>query len=296
MKETRRNEITVGLTVLAGLVILAVGMTTFKECSYSQAEQRLRMRFPESAGLQVGDIVTFNGVKSGRVDNITLEQYSVLVDAVLDDPVMVTVDARPVIQMLELMGGKKIEIRQGVGRPSTDQDVLQGSVDPDISGALGMLGEIRGDVKTMTRDASSLLATASRELSDTVLYADLRSTVSNVRSITNDMRHLLRMHAADITHISRNAVNITAKTDSLIDMLSPRIDASLGSAQQVMLETDSLVSDLRAMIADVRSSRGLFNAAVYDTTLVSRLTRMMERVDTLTSVIVDGQMRIKIRL
>lgn len=296
MKETRRNEITVGLTVLAGLVILAVGMTTFKECSYSQAEQRLRMRFPESAGLQVGDIVTFNGVKSGRVDNITLEQYSVLVDAVLDDPVMVTVDARPVIQMLELMGGKKIEIRQGVGRPSTDQDVLQGSVDPDISGALGMLGEIRGDVKTMTRDASSLLATAGRELSDTVLYADLRSTVSNVRSITNDMRHLLRMHAADITHISRNAVNITAKTDSLIDMLSPRIDASLGSAQQVMLETDSLVSDLRAMIADVRSSRGLFNAAVYDTTLVSRLTRMMERVDTLTSVIVDGQMRIKIRL
>jgi ABC-type transporter Mla subunit MlaD len=296
MKETRRNEITVGLTVLAGLMILAVGMTTFKECSYSQAEQRLRMRFPESAGLQVGDIVTFNGVKSGRVDNITLEQYSVLVDAVLDDPVMVTVDARPVIQMLELMGGKKIEIRQGVGRPSTDQDVLQGSVDPDISGALGMLGEIRGDVKTMTRDASSLLATASRELSDTVLYADLRSTVSNVRSITNDMRHLLRMHAADITHISRNAVNITAKTDSLIDMLSPRIDASLGSAQQVMLETDSLVSDLRAMIADVRSSRGLFNAAVYDTTLVPRLTRMMERVDTLTSVIVDGQMRIRIRL
>jgi ABC-type transporter Mla subunit MlaD len=296
MKETRRNEITVGLTVLAGLMILAVGMTTFKECSYSQAEQRLRMRFPESAGLQVGDIVTFNGVKSGRVDNITLEQYSVLVDAVLDDPVMVTVDARPVIQMLELMGGKKIEIRQGVGRPSTDQDVLQGSVDPDISGALGMLGEIRGDVKTMTRDASSLLATASRELSDTVLYADLRSTVSNVRSITNDMRHLLRMHAADITHISRNAVNITAKTDSLLDMLSPRIDASLGSAQQVMLETDSLVSDLRAMIADVRSSRGLFNAAVYDTTLVPRLTRMMERVDTLTSVIVDGQMRIRIRL
>lgn len=296
MKEARRNEITVGLTVLAGLVILAVGMTTFKECSYSQTEQRLRMRFPESAGLQVGDIVTFNGVKSGRVEKVTLEQYSVLVHAVLDDPVTVSVDAHPVIQMLELMGGKKIEIRQGVGRPSTDQDVLQGSVDPDISGALGMLGEVRGDVTTMTRDASNLLATANRELSDSMLYADLRSTVSNVKSITNEMRHLLRMHAADITHISRNTVSITAKTDSLIDMLSPRIDASLGSAQQVMLETDSLVSDLRSMIADVRSSRGLFNAVLHDTTLISRLTRMMERVDTLTSVIVDGQMRIKIRL
>lgn len=296
MKETRRNEITVGLTVLSGLLILALGMTTFKECSYSEAEKRLQMRFAESAGLQVGDVVTVNGVKSGRVESITLETNSVLVHAVLTEPMEVPVDSRPVIQMLELMGGKKIEIRPGVGRSCTEQDVLQGSVDPDISGALGLLGSVSGDVQSMTRDGSLLLATMNRELSDTALYSDLRAAVANVRTITGDMRELLDAHSSDFTQLSRNAVKITSKTDSLIDMLTPGVDASLGSAQRLMSKTDTLVSDLRAIVAEIRDSRGLFNAVLYDTTLVSRLHQMMSRVDTLTSVIVDGQMRIKIRL
>lgn len=296
MKDSRRNEVTVGLTVLAGIAILAFGIMTFKEWSVTDAGARVNMRFPESAGLQIGDVVTLNGVNAGRVESIELEQHSVLVRVSMHEHQAISVDAKPVIQMLELMGGKKINIRQGIGRPATSDDILEGSVDPDISGALGMLGDAREEIDSMTRNAAALLASANRELSDTTMFADIRQAVQNVRVITAEVRSLLHDHSADVSRLAVRAVAVTERTDSLLAMLGPRLSTSLESAQNIMLRSDSLVVDVRSMLSDIRNSKGLINTVVHDTALVTRMRQMMDRVDTLAAVIVNGQMRIKLRL
>lgn len=296
MKDSRRNELTVGLTVLAGVALLAAGIMNFKDWSVSDTGIRIYMRFPESAGLQIGDVVTLNGVNAGRVESILLEHHSVLVGASIHSVHAISIDARPVIQMLELMGGKKINIRQGVGRPVTASDVLVGAVDPDISGALGMLGDAREEIDSITRNASELLASANRELNDSALYADIRIAAQNVRLITDDVRILLHNHSSDISRLAVRAVEVTERTDSLLVMLGPRMDESLASAKTIMLRSDSLVVDVRSLLSDIRNSKGLFNTVVHDTALVSRLRQMMDRVDTLATVIVNGQMRIKLRL
>ena len=112
MKEKQKHELKVGLTVLVSFAIIAGGFFLVKEWSLSGNEYPLLIRFETSAGIQKGDLVTINGVKSGRVDNVLVDGTSVLIRTMMKEEFKLTSDAHARIQMVELMGGKKIEITQ----------------------------------------------------------------------------------------------------------------------------------------------------------------------------------------
>ena len=297
MNEVRKNELTVGLTVLMGIAVLAFGMAFFKDCSFGDVSTRVHMRFPESSGLQIGDIVTLSGVKAGQVSAVVLEDSTVLVSAVMNEDILVTADAIPIIQMLELMGGKKIEIRQGRSPMRyVESMVLMGIVDPDISGALGMLGSLDGDLQTMTKSAADVLHRVNTRVLDSAAVNDMRAIIRNTREITEVLNLLTTKHSNDIGMISRSTASLSQRADSLVAALSPRLDSALLVTTGLASNADVLVTDLREMVTEIRQSRGMFNALLHDTTLICRINRLVDRIDTLTTVIVDGQMRIKIRL
>lgn len=297
MKEQQRNEIKVGLTVVTGLLILLAGFTVFKDWSIGRSEYRLQVHFPHSAGLESGDQVSVNGVRSGKVASVELENGGVLVTALIESDVQVYRDARPVIQMLELMGGKKIEIRQGIdGTPVGPDDVLVGSVDPDIAGALGLLGEMKGDVQDIATQSDSLLRNLNAVVGDRRFIGSLKETAANLHALSAELRIYMERNSENINDLTVNLASLTGRVDTMLFELRPAVEGSLEKSDRVLTGADSLITDVRGLLREVRDSRGMLHAAIHDTSLVGRMDRMLMKFDTLASILIEGEFNTNIDL
>ena len=297
MQEYRRNEIKVGLTVIVGLLVLIIGFSVFKDWSFGHNLHTLQIRFKTSAGLQAGDPVTLNGVKAGRVSSVTIDRNGVLVRAELGEEFIVAADAVASIQMLELMGGKKIEILQGyTSEPFDFSRIMEGRVDPDIAGAFAMVGDLEGNVRALTEKANTLLDNVNALTGDSVIVAAIRETVASLRILTRDMREMVTENKSNVQDISRTLVSLTHRTDTLITELHPLLKADLKKADAMLVNADSLLGDIRAVVSEIKTSKGMIHTLISDTTLNHRFDALLSRVDSVMSIIIDGQMKIKIRL
>ena len=110
MKDQRKTEIRVGITIVVGLLIFIWILGWAKNFSLNPSENYLNIKFNNASGLEIGDDVTVNGVRKGNVEDIKVEGQSVIVKISLDNDVNLKEDAKFGISMLDLMGGKKVEI------------------------------------------------------------------------------------------------------------------------------------------------------------------------------------------
>ena len=79
MKDERKTEIRVGLTVLAGILIFIWILGWAKNISLKSDEQLINVRFNNVAGLEIGDLVTVNGLRKGYVQDMKVEPNNILV-------------------------------------------------------------------------------------------------------------------------------------------------------------------------------------------------------------------------
>jgi phospholipid/cholesterol/gamma-HCH transport system substrate-binding protein len=293
----RRNELRVGLTVLVGLAILFLGISYVKEWSLTDSHYRLTLRFPASAGLQTGDRVSVNGVPVGKVDAVSIDGPAVRVDVLIARDVTLWSDASARIQMLELMGGKQVALTRGrSGVPLDRGTVLEGTLDPDIPGALELAGQLGGDARRIARKADSVLSGANALLGDPHMVGALRETIENMRAVSSDLRSILAENRATIGEIAERVALLARRTDTLLADARPALSEAAGTAKRLAGRTDTLVRTVQDLVDDVRSSRGLVHAAIHDTTLVRRVDALLQRLDSLTRIIVGGDLRVRLRI
>ncbi|MFZ1730062.1 MAG: MlaD family protein [Bacteroidota bacterium] len=297
MKEQQRNEIKVGLTIIAGVAILLIGFSTFKDWSFGADEYVLRMHFPASSGLSVGDQVSVNGVRAGKIESVELTNDGVEVHALMASEFVVKADARPTIQMLELMGGKKVEILQGSDGDVLPADaLLEGSVDPDIAGALGLLGDMSGNIQDLGTQADTLLRGINAIVGDKEFVASLKETVANLHAISADLRNYFARNNKNIDVLTVNMVSLTDRVDTMLAELHPAVSSGLKKADRVLGNADSLITEVRGVMNEIRSSRGLLNTVLHDTTFVRRMDMMLGKLDTLSSIIINGEFKTNVSL
>ena len=297
VNDQQKNEIKVGVTVLIGLAVLLFGFATFKNWSVGAEEYLLRMHFPASAGLEVGDQVTVNGVRAGKIESVTLQDGGVEVHARISSGIVIKRDARAVIQMLELMGGKKIEIRQGSAGADLDAGaLLSGTVDPDIAGALGLLGEMQGNVRDIGTQADSLLRGINAVVGDREFITALKQSIANLHAVSADLRGYVARNNRNLDALTVNAVALTERVDTLLAELHPALRGSLAGADRVLGGADSLIGEVRGLVGEIRDSRGLLHTALHDTTFVRRLDAMLVKLDTLSSIIINGEFETNVSL
>ena len=297
MKDHRKNEIKVGLTVVAGLLILLFGFSVFKNWTLGKAQYEIRMHFPTSSGLQTGDQVSVNGVRAGAVSTVTLEDAGVMVTAMIDQNFAVYREGLPVIQMIELMGGKKIDIRQlGEGVPADAGFIMQGKVEPDIAGALGALGDMQGNIQNIGIQADSLLRSINGVMGDKRFIASLKETVGNLHTLSGDLRRYVSRNEGNIERITINLAALTTRADTMLAELQPRVSSTLGKTDRLLGNADTLITGVRELITEIRASRGLLHTAVFDTNLVRRFDSMLGKLDSLSNIIINGEFTTNISL
>lgn len=176
MRNERKTEIKVGLTVLVSIFIFIWILGWAKNFSINSNSKIVKVRFTNVSGLEIGDQATVNGLRKGYVDDMKVEPNNVLVEISLDNDVILKEDATFAISMLDLMGGKKIEIFPGNSSQVYDlSKVSEGLFYADIPSVLSLLGSMQDDFVTVLKDVKLSLSSVNKYLTDEKLSSDVKN-------------------------------------------------------------------------------------------------------------------------
>jgi phospholipid/cholesterol/gamma-HCH transport system substrate-binding protein len=201
MANTKGDNIRLGLFVLAGTVVLIVGlyMLGSKQDLFSR-NITVTTTFQQVGGLRPGNNVRYAGINVGTVKGITIvSDTSVLVEMAIraDEAAHIRDNAVASLGSDGLMGNKLVNIGPGVGpgNPVADGTPLRSSVPLDTDQMMRTLDRTNVNMASITDDLRVLAQRLNTPgslvhlLSDTVLSADLKASLGDLRAAAEHARN-----------------------------------------------------------------------------------------------------------
>ena len=303
----RRSDLLVGVVILVAFVMLIGGIMWLKSFSFTQKMVSYTAVFSNIGGLQVGDPVSANGLKKGTVSSIELYGSLVAVRFKLDKTVPFTDSAVVTVKNIGLMGERKIEIslsdKGTLYIPDEKDNVSQyikGNFDSGIAEAFGMIGDFMVDASGLVDSVSTLLAATlgSREFREfyyrTVIRLDtildvvdrvLENNDDKVDYIVNSLQKTVKNIDVIITENKKGVKSIVTNTDSLTYR-----------ASDLMIELDTLLTDLRGISRKIERGKGTVGQLVNDSATINEVMKTLSKLDTLINEVEDYGLKLRIKL
>jgi len=276
--DNRTVELRVGVTVIAALVILILGVMWLKDYRYSISRYQVKTTFPSVGVLGPGDPVTVSGVEKGRVENVELYKGDVLVTFNLTEDVKLKEDARFRLANVGLMGERVIDIQTGYSEKELDlTQVHKGSYEPGIAEIMGLTGNLVDQTRSLIRSleiaiggqkSPSTLETAidnlniaSVKLNSLLGQAD--QFTQNMTASSNEVRKFITENKASL----QTTVNNFEQASTRLDRLTTSLENTLNS--------------LNNLTVKMEKGEGTLGHLVQDSTLYFDVKRMVYTTDSL---------------
>ncbi len=285
MDVTRSTEIRVGIVSILSIALLIGGIMLGKGISFNPSNRQIKIRSVSSGGAEPGSPVVINGVKRGQVTSVVNENGTVLISAELDDVSDLHGDASARITILEITGGKKIEVTPGSSAEAFNiAKEIPGTVSADIGGLVATLGDVSGNAVSIVKRLDSLTGTLTDMTRDGQLVADVKTISSEGALFVKDLRSWfsankdplgqsirdLRAIASQLrTSIDKNEPKVSRLIDRL-DATLTSIDGTIGRADKALVNADSLVRRIDSVLIEVKLNKGLLNTIIYDEKFAER--------------------------
>ncbi len=288
MKNERKTEIKVGLTVLVGILIFIWILGWAKNFSLTSDSQSIKVMFNNVSGLEIGDQVTVNGMKKGFVKDMKVEPNKVVVELSIDKDIRLKQDASFAISMLDLMGGKKVEVFPGVSNSNIDYNkIAAGQFFADIPSAMSLFGSVQDDIVTVLREVKISLNSLNKYLTDEKLSSDVKKSLSNLNMLTDKLNIILSENRNDLRNITQNTVELTEKSNQILTNNKQNIDELFSNLKSVFQKSDTLLTDLNNFSNETMNQKNNAGKLLYDEKLISDLKKTLEQVNELTSILVE---------
>ena len=288
MKDQRKTEIRVGITVIVGLIIFIWILGWAKNFSLSSNQKTLLVKFNSVSGLEVGDNVSVNGVRKGFVENFKLEGDKVIVSLSLDNDVKLQKDATFSISMLDLMGGKKVNINPGISSQPIDYNEVQtGIFYADIPEVMSMLGTVEGDIPAIIKDIKITLSSLNNYLTDNDLNTDIKSSLSNLNKASKKLNILLEENRKGINQLTQNTVKLTQNVNDFLDENKSSLKSSVEELHTVLTQTDSLLVSVNTFSREIKNKKNNIGKILYDDKLYDNLSQSLTQLNELTKILIE---------
>ena len=257
--------------MLVGIVLLLAGIAWAKHWHIGAPEETHRAIFPSASGLELGDPVDVNGVQLGTVRNIELQPADVIVTMAFPSHVDLRSNATASIFMLELMGGKKIEIRPGTSRePLAANAIISGNNWGDIGSLVAMVTSLSTVLTSITGKTDTLFTSLNGMLQGDTLKTKLNRTLDEASGALSHV-DMAATRAAALLSADGPAIGQTlAEADSALTVLS-----TMARENRVGLRV--FIDSGGRAVADARRSLGrldsLLAGGMRNKTLLYRLTQ-----------------------
>jgi phospholipid/cholesterol/gamma-HCH transport system substrate-binding protein len=288
MKDQRKTEIKVGITVFLALIIFVWVFGWAKNLSISSNKIEIKVQFSSVAGLEVGDPVTINGVRKGYVKDISINQDKVLTLLQLDENVTLKNDSKFYITMLDLMGGKKIEIYPGSSAEVIDKNKIQnGEFVGDIASAMAMLGSVQSDLVDVIKDVKITLSNVNNILTDKEFNNNLKISLENLAEISNKLDNLLNQNSTEINKLLKNGNELTTQVNELIKTNKDSVSQTLTSIKQVLNESKNLISKVNDLMDKTNKSENNLGKILNDKELMNEIKVSITQIKELTKILIE---------
>ncbi|MBX3043560.1 MAG: MCE family protein [Candidatus Kapabacteria bacterium] len=311
MKNQKNKEITVGIVTFIALALLFLGISLGKGYKVTSEDRLLKIRFPNSGGVQVSEPVVVNGVKRGSIINVKNDNSSVLITVMLDNYNDIKSDANAKITLLEITGGKKIEINPGVESQKFNiQNEMTGFTPPDIAQLVTLVGEVSGDAVMLVRRLDTIAASATDLLADGEVLKDIRLTAKNAAELSANLNNFLDNN---YTKLDNSISNLNLLTESLrkaVDKHEPTvanilgdIDTALDDVKILLKNVDTtiagandLIANVNTIAVDLRNGSGFASKLLYDKELMNKLDSAFINLSILLEQVNNHGVNVNVRL
>ena len=294
MKKNSALYFSVGLVVLLAIVILVFGMFFLNEKDPRETFNTFYLRFTQVSTLVLDDPVKVNGVKMGKVEDISLAGHRVVVRIRLRTDVKIPKDSEIRVQNIGIMGERQIGMILGDAETYwAPNDTINGQFDAGIAEALGLAGEVCDSTKVLLESVKAALngTIASPDFQDRfkVILAKAESLEDRLMTMVNTTDPQLKKSLASLNEVM-------GKVDALVDGVKPPLDGLFANADKVIGNADGLVGELEGvtkhldeLIAKVQSKDNTVGVLLSDRKLHDDLVKTVHSADSLFRVILhDG--------
>lgn len=286
MNKERKTEIKVGITAFLALLIFVFIYGWAQNFSFNSEKKLLNVEFSTVAGLELGDLVSVNGVKKGLVENIRSSTNSAIVTIEFIDALELKEDATFSIMMLDLMGGKKIEINSGNSTNHIDYSKLQkGNFSGDISTAMATLSSVETDLVEVIRELKLSLENVNSVFNSEGFIDNVKSSAANLEELSNNMNELLIANKNTFTQILENANKLTENTNDLIDANKEQLASLLKNLDSTISNSNVLITKFNRISDEVVNSENNIGKLLYDEEMFNDLVISIKQIKELTTII-----------
>ncbi len=288
MKDQRKTEIKVGITVFFGLLIFLWVLGWAKNWTINSQRKEVNVEFSSVAGLEVGDPVTINGVRKGYVDEITIQGSKVKTLLSLEEDVVLKNDSKFSVMMLDLMGGKKVEINPGIGSADLDLSVVQhGEFVGDIASAMAMLGTVQNDLVNVIQEVKISLSTLNKTLTDQKFNADLKTSVSNLTLLTDNLNKLVLNNKEEINQLLKSGTELTKNANDFLKTNRDSISQTISSINNVLKVSKDLLVKVNDFMDKTDKNQNNLGKMLNDPDLINDLKTTIQQAKELIKILVD---------
>lgn len=311
MKIERSTEIKVGVVTLVSLIILVIGIGLGGDFSFSSKQKVIKMRFSHSGGIKPTSPVVVNGVKRGSVKEILNDNNTVLITATIDAADEIFSDASAKISILEITGGKKIEINPGKSGQKFDiAREMPGSTSADIGDLVGLVSNIGDDAKILIKRLDTISSHVNNLLADGSLQTDLKTSMSNLATLSTNANTLIKDNYADIQTSLKNLKVLTSDLKNAVQKHEPtvgtileKINVTVSKTNNLITQTDTtianankLILEVNSIASDLKSNKSLISRMLYDKEMAYTLDSAVARLSHLVKFINDNGINVNVRL
>ncbi len=288
MKDQKKTEIKVGATVVLGLLIFLWVLGWAKNWTVNSQRNELWVEFSSVAGLAINDPVTINGVRRGYVEDIILKADKVQCLLNIDPAVALKEDSKFSVMMLDLMGGKKVEVYPGISLNGIDfKKLQQGQFLGDIASAMAMLGSVQNDLVDVIKDVKISLNSINKTIADEKFSSDLKMSVANLTEISTNLNLLLKNNSANLTKLIKSSSELTTNANDFIVSNKDSISQTISAVKSTLNTSKELLAKINDFMDKTNNSQNNFGKFLNDKDLMNDLKTTIQQAKDLTKLLND---------
>jgi phospholipid/cholesterol/gamma-HCH transport system substrate-binding protein len=311
-KQLTWTELRVGLFVLVGLFVIAVGTFYVTGAGFWGPKYRLKTFLPSASGLATGAPVSIDGVNVGNVESIVLVprsqnrvgnknrniQVVMRLDRRFQDDVLTDSTASLVTE--GLLGNRYVNITRGfTGAALKEGQEIPGTEEKAITEVVERSADLLGNFQALTVSVQDLIAgvrqgrgSLGKLLTDEQAYNNLNALLANGNKMVTNIR------------AGQGTIGKLVATDEMYNKVGAAVDnansimsdvrAQKGTLGKLLYDTAlyeqvrETLGNANGMIGDVRSGKGSLGKLATDDALYNKLRDTSTNLANATSKLNDN--------
>lgn len=310
MKVDKSTEFKVGLVSIVAILILIAGIVLVKGVAVSNSTE-IKIRMPHSGGIKPSSPVVVNGVKRGAVSQIIPDNNSVLIIANIDNIDDLTSDVTAKITILEITGGKKLELINGISNEKfIATNEIRGVASKDIGDLVALVGDASNDLINIIRKIDTISTSINNILQDTTMIGNIKNTFENTKDLTQNLNSFINENKSELNQTIDNLNILTKdlkvalqKNEPKIGKLLDSIDVTINKANKlitnfdnVSVDADKLIKDVNSVVNDIKTNESILNRIAYDKNFAMKVDTAVMSISKLVDFINQNGVNVNVRL